>query len=354
MSQPPRIELGTLDDPEVVFTEENGTLSIEVDANQIELNDNILTNAGSVSTGQLYIGTSPTQRPLVSNEDVILDAGEFPTDDSDTFNAALETEIPWILRHNFDLLIPDDDSLADIDVKLPPIYRVEHAEEPARQAAADFRGDRENPTGYKVGSVYVKSGGGWAWAVLGAEIQRANPYGNDDAGIAFFETMYGSVVDCVFAGGVNGILSYGSTVESVNNDFGTGVLSGWGLGVKHGGWLHESKREGEISRGRVGAEAYRPEEGFLLFDGMNSTLSGDLALVNDFGEKMMGMAFDYSANRWHNIHVLKLNPQDVRGVPNASYGDVAFHDGSGTDNTTGPAHHDGEDWISTVDGSTIS
>lgn len=48
------------------------------------------------------------------------------------------------------------------------------------------------------------------------------------------------------------------------------------------------------------------------------------------------------------------SPQDVRAISNPTAGDVAYHDGSGT-NTEGPAHYtSGGSWVSTVDGSTIS
>lgn len=47
-----------------------------------------------------------------------------------------------------------------------------------------------------------------------------------------------------------------------------------------------------------------------------------------------------------------MDPVDIRTVTGVR-GRKGYHDGSGT-NTEGPAHHDGDNWISTVDGSTIS
>jgi len=54
-----------------------------------------------------------------------------------------------------------------------------------------------------------------------------------------------------------------------------------------------------------------------------------------------------------NTYPANYTPQDVRNVSSPSQGDTAYHDGSGT-NTEGLAAYDGTDWISQVDGSTIS
>lgn len=51
--------------------------------------------------------------------------------------------------------------------------------------------------------------------------------------------------------------------------------------------------------------------------------------------------------------LVDFEPIDVRAISGPAEGDVAYHNGSGT-NTAGPAHYNGSSWISTVDGSTIS
>ena len=53
------------------------------------------------------------------------------------------------------------------------------------------------------------------------------------------------------------------------------------------------------------------------------------------------------------VGYLELNPKDVRNISSPSEGFISYHDGSGS-NTQGPAHFNGTDWISTVDGSTIN
>lgn len=49
----------------------------------------------------------------------------------------------------------------------------------------------------------------------------------------------------------------------------------------------------------------------------------------------------------------ELDPQDVRNISSPSQGWFAYHDGSGS-NTEGLAAYNGTDWISQVDGSTVS
>ena len=80
-------------------------------------------------------------------------------------------------------------------------------------------------------------------------------------------------------------------------------------------------------------------------------LSGTLAFINSSGNVAAkcpgGGGF-----------IIQTSPvsyvvEDVRNISSPLRGDTAYHDGSGS-NTEGPAHYDGTDWISTVDGSTIA
>jgi hypothetical protein len=48
-----------------------------------------------------------------------------------------------------------------------------------------------------------------------------------------------------------------------------------------------------------------------------------------------------------------MEPQDVRNISSPQQGDISYHGGAGS-NTVGPAHYDGSNWVSLVDGSTIS
>lgn len=84
--------------------------------------------------------------------------------------------------------------------------------------------------------------------------------------------------------------------------------------------------------------------------------------VEDGGSVVIGSSADeMTCNAKINIRSNPLkalaraeyNLQDVRNISSPSQGYVAYHDGSGT-NTEGLAAHNGTDWISQVDGSTIS
>lgn len=52
-------------------------------------------------------------------------------------------------------------------------------------------------------------------------------------------------------------------------------------------------------------------------------------------------------------NIIRYDAQDVRNLSGVNQGYVAYHDGSGA-NTEGLAAYNGTDWISQVDGTTIS
>jgi len=57
--------------------------------------------------------------------------------------------------------------------------------------------------------------------------------------------------------------------------------------------------------------------------------------------------------KFADARIIKNSTQDVRNISSPSEGWTAVHDGSGT-NTAGPAWYNGADWVSVVDGTTIS
>lgn len=61
---------------------------------------------------------------------------------------------------------------------------------------------------------------------------------------------------------------------------------------------------------------------------------------------------DFDGNSALNVSVVDYTPVDVRTLSDPEEGWTAYHDGS-DDHTEGPAHYDGTDWISTVDGTVI-
>lgn len=66
-----------------------------------------------------------------------------------------------------------------------------------------------------------------------------------------------------------------------------------------------------------------------------------------------GADLDLDGNDIINHGVDKYQTQDVRNISSPAQGHVAYHDGSGG-NTEGLAAYNGTDWISQVDGTTIS
>ena len=52
------------------------------------------------------------------------------------------------------------------------------------------------------------------------------------------------------------------------------------------------------------------------------------------------------------VEKVRRTPVDVTSISNPVQGMTAYNDGS--TGTEGPAHYDGTDWISTVDGTTIA
>lgn len=77
-------------------------------------------------------------------------------------------------------------------------------------------------------------------------------------------------------------------------------------------------------------------------------------LAQDGGNNDMRMDVPIRvAGRIYQIPHADFSAQDVRNLSSPSQGWTAYHDGSGS-NTEGPTHYNGTDWISTVDGSTIS
>lgn len=105
--------------------------------------------------------------------------------------------------------------------------------------------------------------------------------------------------------------------------------------------------------------------GEFFHDGSNfkiETASGtndDIELTPDGRLILGGNRVDLFANLNVNQNAISSigkashQVQDVTAISSPSQGDVAYHDGSGSE-TVGPAHFDGTDWISIVDGTTIT
>lgn len=121
----------------------------------------------------------------------------------------------------------------------------------------------------------------------GLQINRTNPYDDEQTGIGIYGCSEVGLVDITFGAGVNGIHSYNSQIMLRNVDFGENVLDGNAVTVKHGGFAYENIDD-EPASGTVGSTAYNALSGRIWIAGDRSTLSGESA-VNRRG----GMVWDY-------------------------------------------------------------
>lgn len=81
--------------------------------------------------------------------------------------------------------------------------------------------------------------------------------------------------------------------------------------------------------------------------------SGVVTISNGNDEIRIGEDLSIQGNALRSAGRVEYNPVDVRNISSPAQGWVAYHDGSGT-NTEGLAAFDGSNWVSQVDGSTIS
>lgn len=137
------------------------------------------------------------------------------------------------------------------------------------------------------------------------------------------------------------VLDHFGEDESFNFNLADGIFDNNGQ-IQIADYL-EFHRDGQ-QRAEIGVDsANRP---FL------QTISG-----NDFRFNIRGQTFlETDGNTVLQIHeneTYEAPPQDVTAVSSPSQGQQAYHEGSGG-NTEGPAFYDGDNWISLVDGSTIT
>lgn len=86
--------------------------------------------------------------------------------------------------------------------------------------------------------------------------------------------------------------------------------------------------------------------GFEMFTGEVRVVNADLIIPAT-------STFDLKGNDIRSPRALRFNSRDVTSISSPQEGWVAYHDGSGSE-TEGPAFFDGDNWVSTVDGTTIT
>jgi hypothetical protein len=201
-------------------------------------------------------------------------------------------------RHQVDISIPSGGIAYDL--LIPPIFG---GNQRARGSATESEApiningspDGTDPENYPVPSIYMENvDGKLGVGITGVDIQGSNPYDDESSGVAVYRgNAY--LTDCVFSGGTHGVLSWGGTVGLNQVDFGSSVLSGNAVRLKHAGVAWEQKAASVPTLGTVGGYAYDIQVGTLFHAGNSSSLSGSTGFV-DRDSDHVGLAFDYENN----------------------------------------------------------
>lgn len=255
----------------------------------VDADGNALTNLRALDTGDLE-NAAYHDRSQWSTETLTIEVGaDFPSLQEAVY------AIPFVPYESVEITIPRGTDLSDEDVVVPQtVLGAGTVSGRGYEHKIRITGDQSNPSNCPVGSIVVAGVNGGIISVDGVEFQRANPYSDDDNGFAAFYTNQARVHNCAFAGGVNGIMSYGSNLEIHQVDFGNGVLEGDGITVKHFGFVNEQRAGSEPpTSGTVGGHAYVATNGWIAtvrdtnVPSVPSTLSGEDGLI-DYGTTRSG------------------------------------------------------------------
>jgi hypothetical protein len=214
-------------------------------------------------------------RPMWTTGEVTITVGQ----DAPTLQDAVQL-IPFFPLHGVTIDVPSGTDLSSEDVLIPQTVVGYGTSGPGFEHKVTIQGDTTTPSNCPLGSVVVTGFSGGILSIEGFELQRDNPYEDDNFPAAIEHSAEVRLKDITFAGGTNGVLSYGSSiVELYNIEFGSNVLSGDGLTVKHGGRIQE-QRVGDGVNGTVGGHAYTPTIGTITVVRSNSNLTGSSGLVD--------------------------------------------------------------------------
>ena len=237
----------------------------------------------AVNADEATIGSTPVGRPFITNSSLTLTFGsDFST------NSELASQLPIFCRHDVTIDMGSGDST--FDLLLPAVYRYEKADATSEAGAISVAGDESTPSNCPLNSVYVSAASGrLAVDVAGVEITGSNPIDDESVGVAFYGGSSESRIrNVIWSGGTNGLLAYGTDVMiAEGNDFGSNVLSGDAIRVKHGGSVAEEYGASTPAAGQVGGYAYANYGGEIRYAGTDSTLDGDNGTVNPRDGKIL-------------------------------------------------------------------
>jgi len=198
--------------------------------------------------------------------------------DYDTIQEAVN-DIPLIINHSYEITV-DDGDYSDEDVLIPQITagRDTVTGGAGWEEKLVISGNSATPSNVKVGSIVANGFHGGILTITGFAFQNDNPYDDENVPFAAYYCHDISLRSCVWEGGSNGLVSYGSNMVVNDLDLGTNVLSGFGLKTKHGGYLFEQRVGNPATVGNVGGYAYISGSGRTVQEA-DSTLTGDSGTV---------------------------------------------------------------------------
>lgn len=275
---------------------------------------------GSFSSPKVQTGLVDTDQTQVG-DDAVLDARDYTTNGEVTLDAGsysgtedLAQALAEHPRHLITLNIPNGG--IGYDILIPPMQGGhQRANGTASESGGliNITGDPANISNHPVPSVYAEGTYGKLGVLLqGVELQADNPYDNEKVPVAFYSSQ-GILRDVNFAGGTNGVLSYGgSKVELSSVDFGSNVLTGDAVRVKHGATVYEQKAVSTPTSGNVGGYAYDPQIGTIWRSG-GSSLSGDSGEVHR-GPLRWGFVIWGERNAFQNMAEFRQQLKTAGGI----------------------------------------
>lgn len=199
-------------------------------------------------------------RPAVSTDSISVEV-DSDGGDYESIQAAIDNELPWLIRHSVDIRIGNGSY--DEDLVIPPYMAnwTEHSSDGER-VPIQITGDTGDPDSVEVGSAHAAGGVG-VCQLRGLTFTRSAPWDDESSAVASYNTYRLSLIDCNVYGGENAMLAYNGHLKATRVDVGDGVNSGWGIKVKNWGRYWESNTG---TSGRVGGPAYEVDAGHINFN----------------------------------------------------------------------------------------
>lgn len=259
--------------------------------------DQSLNTTDDVSFNNVLLGNS--ERPLFSTQDVqytVCNSGCNYTTIQDAVN-----DVPYYIEHEYNISVQA--GTYDEDVKVQNVRGNHLTVNNNERSFFRIEGNNEDPDTVKVKSFYIDNIKGMAFKLTGFQIYSTNPYTNEQAGVEFYSVDHGVFGRSNYTNGTNGFVCYSSKCNMDVINFGTHVLTGDAIVVKHLGFLDEQKEAGLPTSGTVNGSVYRINGGFVQFQGKDSTLSGEAGLYGGLLDTSnnWGWLYDRQNERFYDV-----------------------------------------------------